>query len=240
MDNWSFVVDGEGGGNNELQYYTNGQNAGIVSDAGAEDGKALVIEARKENPNNYQCHYGTCEYTSARMVTENKQEFHFGRIMARMKLPYGNGMWPAFWMLGGSADNWPTVGEIDIAELVGGDGCFDCADDVASGDMWYGSGNGANVGEVYYPSLAPGEIFADDYHTFGIQWDSQQVCWLFDDTTPFHCQSIAQSQFSAFRNNDFHILLNIAVGGDWPGPPDSSTVWPQRLYVDWVRVYQQQ
>ncbi len=238
--NWSNVVSGDGGGNNERQYYTNGNNASIMSDTSAQDGKALVIEARKENPANYQCWYGSCQYTSARMVTENKQSWLYGKIVARMKLPYGRGMWPAFWMLGGSANNWPTVGEIDIMELVGGaatTGCPDCGDDKASGDMWFGSGNGSDIGDKPYPALPAGQIYADAYHEFGIEWDAQAVSWSIDGNI-FYTQPITASQFSAFRTNHFHILLNIAVGGDWPKDPDGTTVWPQRMYVDWVRVYQ--
>lgn len=234
------MVSGDGGGNNEREYYTNGNNASIMSDTSAQDGKALVIEARKENPANYQCWYGSCQYTSARMVTENKQSWLYGKIVARMKLPYGRGMWPAFWMLGGSANNWPTVGEIDIMELVGGaatTACPDCGDDKASGDMWFGSGAGSDIGDQPYPALPAGQIYADAYHEFGIEWNAQTVSWSIDGNI-FKTQDITASQFSAFRTNHFHILLNIAIGGDWPKDPDSTTVWPQRMYVDWVRVYQ--
>src|SRR5258706_1250267 len=181
--NWSNVVSGDGGGNKDGQNYTNGNNASIMSDTSAQDGKALVIEARKENPANYQCWYGSCQYTSARMVTENKQSWLYGKIVARMKLPYGRGMWPAFWMLGASATNWPTAGEIDILELVGGaatPGCPDCGDDKASGDMWFGSGNGSDIGDKHYPALPAGQIYAGAYPGFCIKWDAQAVSWSID------------------------------------------------------------
>src|SRR5690606_30573233 len=118
--NWTFETGGGGWGNNELQYYTNGQNSFIQYDAAAGS-NVLVIEARQNNPSNYNCWYGYCQYTSSRMITRNKQSFQYGRVEARIKLPQTQGIWPAFWMMGNSLGQveWPHSGEIDIMEHVG-------------------------------------------------------------------------------------------------------------------------
>jgi beta-glucanase (GH16 family) len=242
-NNWKFIVNGEGGGNNERQYYTNGQNASIVSDAGAEDSKALLIEARKENPAGYQCWYGACQYTSARLVTQGKKSWQYGRIEARMKLPAGNGIWPAFWMMGNSG-NWPASGEIDIMELVGGTQCgSECGDNHTHGYMWW-SENGDRSDGAQAKNLPSGK-YSDAYHVFGVEWDAQQIRWTIDGQPLIRAdngQPLALSVTGAGKtefHQPFYILLNIAVGGDWPLDPPSSTAFPQRMYIDWVRVYQQ-
>ncbi|HYF62738.1 MAG TPA: discoidin domain-containing protein [Herpetosiphonaceae bacterium] len=240
--NWSFIVSGEGGGNNERQYYTNGQNASIVADSGAEDGKALQIEARRENPAGYQCWYGACQYTSARMVTQGKRSWQYGKIEARMKLPAGNGLWPAFWMMGNNG-NWPASGEIDIMELVGGSQCgSECGDNHTHGYMWWSENGDRSDGAQARP-LASG-TYADAYHTFGVEWDSQQIRWLIDGQPLIRADngqplilSVTGSGKTEFHQ-PFYILMNIAVGGDWPLDPPASTAFPKRMYVDWVRVYQ--
>ncbi len=240
--NWTFIVSGEGGGNNERQYYTNGNNASIVSDATAEDNSALLIEARKENPSNYQCWYGTCQYTSARMVTQGKRSWQYGKIEARMKLPVGNGLWPAFWMMGNSG-NWPASGEIDIMELVGGTQCgSECGDNHTHGYMWW-SGTGDQSDGAQAQNLSSG-TYADAYHTFGVEWDSQQIAWFIDGQPLLRADNgqplvlpVTGSAKTEFHQ-PFYILMNIAVGGAWPLDPPASTTFPKRMYVDWVRVYQ--
>jgi beta-glucanase (GH16 family) len=240
--NWSFVVSGEGGGNNERQYYTNGNNASIVSDASAEDNSALLIEARKENPAGYTCWYGTCQYTSARMITEGKRSWQYGKIEARMKLPVGNGLWPAFWMMGNSG-NWPASGEIDIMELVGGTQCgSECGDNHTHGYMWWSDGADKSDGSQAQ-NLSSG-TFADAYHIFGVEWDSQQIAWFIDGQPLLRAdngQPLVLPVTGAGKtefHQPFYILMNIAVGGAWPLDPPTSTIFPKRMYVDWVRVSQ--
>ncbi|WP_110514317.1 discoidin domain-containing protein [Herpetosiphon llansteffanensis] len=242
QSNWRYIVNGDGGGNNERQYYTNGQNASITQDATADDGKALLIEARKENPANYTCWYGKCQYTSARLVTQGKRSWQYGRIEARMRLPYGNGIWPAFWMMGNQG-NWPASGEIDIMELVGGNQCgSECGDNRTHGYMWW-SENGDRSDGAQAKNLPSGS-YADAYHVFGVEWDAQQIRWTIDGQPLLRNDNgqplvlpITGSGKTEFHQ-PFYILLNIAVGGDWPLDPPASSVFPQRMYVDWVRVYQ--
>ncbi len=221
LNTWNIEVNDLGGYNNELQYYTKRpENIRI------EDG-ILVIEAHKED-------YLTREYTSARINSRHKKSFMYGKIEARMKLPYGNGMWPAFWMMGNSG-GWPNCGEIDIMEFVGGDACGDdCGDNKTHGYMHWNE-NGLKSAGTQCPPLESGK-YADEYHLFGIEWDTQQIQW-FVDNKYFFSHSIADSALAKFHQ-PFYFLVNLAVGGDWPKSPDESTVFPQRLYVDYIRVYQ--
>lgn len=224
---WAFEVNGQGGGNNELQYYTDRpENARI------EDG-ALVIEARQES---FSGPDGTRAYTSARLRTLNQGDWLYGRIEARMRLPTGQGLWPAFWMLptdwvyGG----WAASGEIDIMELVGH------APNTVHGTLHYGGAwpNNTSSGQGY--TIA--ESFGDDFHDFAVEWDATEFRWYVDGQL-VQVQNQWFSDAGAYPapfNQRFHMLFNVAVGGNWPGPPDASTSFPQRMEVDWVRVYQRE
>jgi PKD repeat protein len=216
---WNMETGGGGWGNNELQYYTDTENNAMV-----ENG-ILTITAREES-------VGGRDYTSARITTQNKFDFKYGRIEARIKLPYGQGIWPAFWMLGAnfSSVGWPTCGEIDIMEMVGG---TDKDNTVHATLHWDNDGANANYGLSY---TLPSGIFADDYHIFAVEWDSQEIKAYMDDIEYF-VADITPEQLSEFQNN-FFILLNVAVGGNWPGSPDATTSFPQTMEVDYVRVYQ--
>lgn len=220
QDNWSYDTGtgNNGWGNNELQHYTDRhENIRI------EDG-ILIIEARKENYNN-------SNYTSARIKTENKQFWIYGKIEAKIKLPQGKGIWPAFWMLGESfnAAGWPYCGEIDIMEMIGGG----VNDSICHGTIhWYKDGWTYKGGKT----TLPGEILADDYHIFGIEWDKGAIRWFLDGEQ-YHAENITREHQSELHDN-FFIILNCAVGGNWPGKPSQSTVFPQKMYIDWVRVYQ--
>ena len=218
--NWTHETGGNGWGNNELQYYTNRDvNSYIL-------GGSLVIEAKKES-------YSGKSYTSARMVTKGKKFFTYGKIEARIRLPYGQGIWPAFWMLGEniSTVGWPYCGEIDIMEMIGGSGVNDKK---VYGTAHWNSNGHAQYGGNY--TLSSG-IFANDYHVFSIVWDSKSIQW-FVDGTKYVTIDITPAGLAAFHKNNF-IILNLAVGGNWPGNPDGTTVFPQRMYVDYVRVYQE-
>jgi beta-glucanase (GH16 family) len=224
-DRWEFEVNGQGGGNNESQYYTDrSENARIESGS-------LVIEAHEET---YTGSDGTRSYTSARMRTLNKGDWEYGRMEARIKLPYGQGIWPAFWMLptdwvyGG----WAASGEIDIMELVGHE------PETVHGTLHYGGPWPQNTytGDGYTIS----ESFANDYHTFAVEWEYGVIRWYVDDVH-FQTQTSWYSTAGAWPapfNQRFHIILNVAVGGQWPGYPDATTVFPQRMEVDYVRVYE--
>ena len=217
-NSWTKEVGGGGWGNNELQYYTNREVNSFL-----ENGN-LVIQAVAET-------YGGREYTSARIKSQDKRFFKYGKIEAGIKLPYGQGLWPAFWMLGQniSTVGWPSCGEIDIMEMVGGSN----GDNTSYGTAhWEDNGQHLQSGGSY--TLNSG-IFADDFHKFSIIWEYQTIRWYVDDNL-FYTLSITPFDRTEFHK-DFFIILNVAVGGNWPGPPGPSTVFPQRMEIDYVRVY---
>jgi beta-glucanase (GH16 family) len=220
---WTFEEGGSGWGNNELQYYTSKR----LENARVEDG-VLTIEARKEN-------YNDREYTSARLKTyPNNHSWKYGKIEARIKLPYGQGIWPAFWMLGDGifeGTSWPGCGELDIMELVGGEG----KDNVAHGSIHYTDVNNVHASNTGHYTLSNG-IFADNFHVFSIEWTQEKIKWFIDGNQYFS-KSLASTELSEFQK-EFFLLLNVAVGGNWPGSPNSETVFPQKMQVDYVRVYQ--
>lgn len=216
---WNIETGGNGWGNNELQYYTNSQNNVVVDDG------LLTITAREEAA-------GGRDYTSARITTQNKFTFKYGRIEARIKLPFGQGLWPAFWMLGSniSSVGWPACGEIDIMEMVGGPG----NDNTTHATLhWDNDGSHAQYGQSY---TLPSGILADDFHVFSVEWNTQEIKGFIDDIQ-YYSVDITPAQLSEFHNN-FFIILNVAVGGNWPGSPDETTTFPQTMEIDYVRVFQ--
>jgi beta-glucanase (GH16 family) len=225
---WTPAIGGGGWGNQELEYYTNNNNA-------QQDGNGnLVIEARKENPANYQCWYGTCQYTSARLITKGKFEFTYGRVEARIKIPSGQGIWPALWMLGNDIDTvgWPNNGEIDICEHIGREPA-----------TIHGTVHGPNysaakgIGGAY--SLAKGR-FADSYHLFAAEWNTHRIVFFMDGINYFTVtRAIVEQRGKWVYDHPFYLLLNVAVGGTWPGNPSGSSPYPQQMLVDYIRVYQQ-
>ncbi len=211
--NWTFEVGGGGWGNNELQYYTNGSNASIQNGI-------LVIEARRESMGGYA-------YTSSRMITRGKREFTYGKIEARMAIPMGQGIWPAFWMLGSNIGSvgWPACGETDIMEHIN-------ATNTVYGTIHWDTGGYASYGGSINTTPA-------SYHVYTIEWTSSAIKW-FVDGVQYHEANIANSINGTDEfHRPFFIILNQAVGGNWPGSPTSSTPFPSRFYVDYVRVYQQ-
>ncbi len=206
-----------GWGNNELQYYRK-ENASVA------DG-VLTIEARKES-------YQGNQYTSTRMKTQGKEIFRYGRIDVRALLPKGQGIWPAVWMLGNNITSvgWPKCGEIDIMEMIGGSG----RDKTTHGTLHWDN-NGHNYTGGSY-SLQSG-TFADEFHVFSIIWNETQIQWLVNDIR-FHTINITPGHMTEFHEN-FFFILNVAVGGNWPGNPDETTVFPQQMKVDYIRVFQQ-
>ncbi len=218
---WEYEVNGNGGGNNELQYYTANPTNSFLS-AGV-----FKIMALK------QAYLGKT-YTSARLHT--KRSWKYGRFEARMKLPFGKGIWPAFWMLGSniSTVSWPACGEIDIMEMIGGTTTANGGDGRVFGTAhWSNNGAHAQYGLSY--ALATGKL-SDGFHTYAVNWDATKIVWYIDNIQ--YCEINTQpAGLSAFRA-PFFIILNLAVGGNWPGSPDATTTFPQLMEVDYVRVYQ--
>jgi beta-glucanase (GH16 family) len=215
---WTFDIGGHGWGNNEVQAYTDrSENARI------EDGM-LVIEAREEE-------FVRRNYTSARLKTQDLHSWTYGRFEARMRLPYGQGIWPAFWMLGANIQQqaWPASGEIDIMEYIGRD-----ANRVYATVHGPGYSGGGGVG--HYINMEPG-VLNEEFHVFAIEWEPGEIRWYVDDEN-FFTITPASVPGEWVYDHPFFLLINLAVGGNWPGYPDDSTVFPQFLLVDYVRVYQ--
>jgi beta-glucanase (GH16 family) len=209
-----------GWGNNELEYYTSSTKNTFISNGN------LIIEARKEPVSGFN-------YTSGRMTTQNKKAFTFGRIDMRAKLPVSKGIWPALWMLGANINtvSWPACGEIDMMELIGTypGRCY--------GTMHWKPVSGTNTNKGSEYNLPSGN-FSQQFHVFSIIWTQDTIKWLVDDhlylTTTKADVGTANYPFNA----DQFLIFNVAVGGNWPGSPDANTVFPQRMFVDYVRVFQ--
>ncbi|WP_407703285.1 ricin-type beta-trefoil lectin domain protein [Streptomyces solincola] len=217
---------GDNVANHERQFYTAGNANAALNGQGQ-----LAITARRENPGNYQCWYGRCEYTSARLNTAGRFTTTYGRVEARMKVPRGQGMWPAFWMLGNDIGQvgWPNSGEIDIMENVG----FEprTVHGTLHGPGYSGSGG---IGAGY--TLPGGQNFADAFHTFAVDWSPGAVTWSVDGTVYQRRTPADLGGRQWVFDKPFFLILNLAVGGYWPGDPDGSTAFPQQLLVDHVRV----
>ncbi|MEK3714083.1 RICIN domain-containing protein [Paenibacillus sp. FSL R7-0333] len=215
--NWTAEIGtGTGGwGNNELQYYTNrSQNLKVT-------GGNLVITAQKES-------YEGMNYTSARIKTQGLKNFTYGKIEARIKLPSGQGLWPAFWMLGSNINTppgWPACGEIDIMERVNNNAAV-------NGTVHWDAGGHAEFGRV------SGNLDFSQYHVYSVEWDSKYIRWFVDGNqfNEFYIEN-GTGNTEEFQK-PFFLLLNLAVGGNWPGAPNSSTPFPAQMLVDYVRVYQ--
>ena len=223
---WRADVGGNGWGNHELEYHTDrARNASLSGDG------SLLIQALQER---YQGPDGVVrDYTSARLKTQGLFEQAYGKFEARIQIPRGQGLWPAFWLLGAdiSSLGWPRCGEIDIMENIG-------REPATVHGTFHGPGySGANgIGAPY--TLPGNAAFADAFHVFGLEWEPSAVRWyvdgvLYETRTP---ADLPPGQTWVF-DHPFFIILNVAVGGDWPGPPDSGTTFPQTMRVDYVRVY---
>lgn len=219
---WNYSVGGHGWGNGELQYYTD-----RLENARIENGM-LVIKAMEED-------YLGRHYTSARLNTMVKGAWKYGRIEIRARLPATQGIWPAFWMLPALAryGNWPASGEIDIMELVGKE------PGRVYGTLHYGNPHTWVSGHYDLPD---GQTFADDFHVFALEWEPTAFRWYVDEHQYFAAHEWFTSKegasYPAPFDQEFYLIINVAVGGYWPGNPDATSVFPQSMYVDYVRVYQ--
>lgn len=219
-ENWTFDTGGGGWGNAEWEAYTDRpENARVVNGR-------LVIEARQE-----EATFSGLPYSSARMKTQGLHAWQYGRIEARMKLPYGQGIWPAFWMLGENIPQkgWPAAGEIDIMEHIGREPDHIYATVHAPG---YSGGNGVGSSVI-----VPPDSLKNDFHVYAIEWQENEIRWYFDDQEYFKITPADVPEQWIF-DHPFFIIINLAVGGRWPGYPNTTTTFPQFLFVDYVRVYQ--
>lgn len=220
QNNWGYDLGASGWGNNELQNYTSLNANSYIANG------SLVIEAIK-GPNG--------NYTSARMITKGKRTFQYGRIDIRAKLPKGQGIWPALWMLGSNIDNvgWPACGEIDIMEYLGHQ-----TSTVHGTAHWGAQGSTSSQSSSSRYDLTSGNFY-EKFHVFSIIWEANRIRWYMDDQL-FHTVTTTTTNGAAnWRfNQEFFFIFNIAVGGNWPGYPDATTQFPQKMFVDYVRVFQ--
>ena len=236
---WTYDLGGEGWGNNELETYTDRRENSHI-----ENGN-LVISARKENfegPDHI-----AREYTSARLKTQGLFTQAFGRFEARIKIPQGQGIWPAFWMLGDNIKTigWPKCGEIDIMENIGKEPA------TVHGSIHGPLSNGTATDLTAPAKLASGKNFYESFHVYAVEWEPAEIRFYVDQTlfATFTPQSpikipgsTAPSTPSEIAgawvfDHPYFLLLNVAVGGDWPGPPDATSSYPQSMLIDYVRVY---
>ncbi|MBX5438461.1 MAG: family 16 glycosylhydrolase, partial [Thermoflavifilum sp.] len=215
--NWNYETGGGGWGNQELEYYTSRPQNVFLSQG------HLVIEARQEN-------YGNNAYTSARITTQGKKEFQYGRIDIRAKLPVVQGMWPALWMLGSNIKQvgWPQCGEIDIMELIGKN-----PREVVGSFHWKKADGSEGTFNNRY-DLPVGD-FSNAFHVFSLLWDADSLQILVDDQPYVKASRQDLSNGPYPFDQPFFLIFNVAVGGNWPGPPDATTPFPQRMFVDYVR-----
>lgn len=219
---WVHEVGGGGWGNQEREFYTDGTENAV------QKGGMLVITATDADASARNCWYGPCRYTSARLITKTKFAQAYGRFEARIKIPYGQGIWPAFWLLGADIDQvgWPSCGEIDIMENIGREPA-------------------TNHGSLHAPGFDTGSAYAidagklaDDFHVYTLEWEPGAIRFyvdghLYETRTPAEVPDSGKWPF----DHPFFVLLNVAVGGSWPGDPDNTTTFPQTMQVDWVRAY---
>ena len=215
---WTYDLGASGWGNQELQNYTSNSENSYVANGN------LMIVAKKNGS----------QYTSARLKSIGLQEYQYGRIDVRAILPFGQGIWPAIWMLGANfpSAGWPACGEIDIMELIGS------SPSSIHGTVHFGNSYPQHQYTGGSRYLSGGQTFADEFHVFSIDWDENGITWLLDDQ-PFYSvdNSVSGNQNYPF-DNPFFFILNVAVGGQWPGYPNATTTFPQFMAVDYVRVYQ--
>ncbi|RYY56997.1 MAG: glycosyl hydrolase family protein [Chitinophagaceae bacterium] len=222
--NWAFQTgDGCpnvcGWGNNELEWYTS-----AADNLFFQDGK-MIIAALKQS-------YSGKEYTSSKLLSQGKKTMKFGRVDFRAKLPYGKGIWPAFWMLPENVGSgWPRTGEIDIMENVGHERS------TTHGTLHFGPGPGST--QKTHSTTITGNL-SDEFHVFSLIWVEDKIQWLLDGQifATANKEDLELGTASYPFNADFFFIINLAVGGNWPGSPNAETIFPQYYIIDYIRVYQ--
>lgn len=237
LSKWQHEINCWGGGNNEQQCYVDDAKNSFVRDGALhliaiDDDPSGAVGGPDNNPN-----IVTRPYSSARLNSKHRGDFKYGRIEARLTLPHGQGLWPAFWML--PTDNvyggWALSGEIDIMEAVN----LGANENRIYGTLHYGGSwpNNVHTGEEFTPDESPWQ----NAHVYAVEWQEGEIRWFVDDEhyqTQTEWRTNADAEFPAPFDQAFHILLNVAVGGAWPGPPNDDTTFPQEMTVDYVRVYE--
>lgn len=224
---WVADTGGAGWGNQERQTYTT-REENVAHDGAGH----LVITARAEaDTSARRCWYGGCRFTSARLKTKGLFEQAYGRMEARLRVPRGQGIWPAFWMLGDDIDavGWPASGEIDVMENIGREPMI--LHGTAHGPGYSGA-NAIGGADTLAAALA------DDFHVFSVEWERDEIRWYLDGRQYFRLTPAALPAGARWVfDHPHYLLMNVAVGGAWPGEPDATLELPQRMVVDWVRVY---
>lgn len=224
---WNRQVEPAGRFNKEWQIYTDSEENSYIAD------NQLILKAIHTGKE-----YKQGKYTSARLNTAGKFDFKYGKVVAKIKLPSGKAIWPAFWMLGSNIDEnggdtpWPITGEIDILELWGTNSAS-----VVEANVHYADNHGKHtqMGPQGY-ELKNGD-FSDDFHEFELEWTAEHLIWRVNGET-YHTLDITDAKYYAFHKK-FFLLLNIAVGGEIAGYPDETTPLPQKMIVDWIKIYQE-
>ncbi len=208
-----------GWGNNELEYYTD-----RADNLFFQDGK-MIIEARPES-------FQGKNYTSSKIITQGKKPVKFGRIDIRAILPKGKGIWPAFWLMPEKSvfGGWPKSGEIDLMEVVGHE------PNKTHGTLHFGPGPGST--QINRNTTLPSGTFNDQFHVFSLEWKQDQIKWLVDGNVFSTVNKADLGSNNYPFNEEFFVIINLAVGGNWPGNPDATTTFPQWLIVDYIRIYQ--
>lgn len=215
-----------GWGNNEKEHYTN------TSENIALNGQGQLTIVARVAPSGLTCYYGPCRYTSAKITTRGKMDAAPGRVEARIRLPAGQGLWPAFWMLGSGfpATPWPVCGELDIMENHG-------SQPGTVSSAIHGPGYSGNTPFVHAHSLTS-STFSDDFHTFSVEWDSLGVKFFVDSIRHYAVTRDALQQFgNSILARPYFLVMNLAVGGSFDGDPASDAILPATMLVDYVRVY---
>ncbi|HYJ91001.1 MAG TPA: glycoside hydrolase family 16 protein, partial [Pyrinomonadaceae bacterium] len=225
---WTAEIGGGGWGNKELEYYTDSTANAYQDGSGSLVIKAIPVSSLMS----LTCWYGPCKYISARLKTKGKFDVKYGRFEARIKIPRGQGVWPAFWLLGSDIGTvgWPQCGEIDIMENIGREPA------VVHGTVHGPGYSGANgIGSPYKWQNG---AFADDFHVYAVNWSADEIRWYVDGK---QYKTLKLSDLPASTkwvfDHPFFLIINFAVGGTWPGDPDDTTAFPQIMEVDYVRVY---
>ena len=215
-----------GWGNNEKEYYTDAtENVSL-------DGQGHLQIVARQAPAGLTCYYGACRYTSGKITTRGKMNAAPGRVEARLKLPAGQGLWPAFWMLGSGfpSVSWPACGELDIMENKGSTAS-------ATSSAIHGPGYSGNTPFAHLNQL-PGGALTSDFHTYAVEWDGESVRFSVDSAVHYSVARTDLLQYgSSVISQPYFVILNLAVGGQFDGDPSSNAIFPATMLVDWVRVY---